>query len=53
MTDGEIGNEDEIIAEIQRHPKRACFRFGIGSSVNRVLLDKMARKAAARSNMSG
>lgn len=43
MTDGFIGNEDEIIAEIQKHPKARVFSFGIGSSVNRYLLDKMAQ----------
>jgi Ca-activated chloride channel family protein len=42
MTDGMIGNEDEIVAEIQRHPKARVFSFGIGQSVNRFLLDKMA-----------
>lgn len=42
MTDGFVGNEAEIIAEIQRHPKARVFSFGIGSSVNRHLLDKMA-----------
>ncbi len=42
MTDGYIGNEDEIIAEIQRHPNARVFSFGIGNSVNRFLLDKMA-----------
>ncbi|MGD9631155.1 MAG: VIT and VWA domain-containing protein [Pyrinomonadaceae bacterium] len=42
MTDGYVGNENEIIAEIQRHPQARVFSFGIGSSVNRFLLDKMA-----------
>ena len=42
MTDAEVGNDDEIIAEIQRHPNARVFSFGIGSSVNRALLDKMA-----------
>lgn len=42
MTDGYVGNEDQIIAEIQKHPKARVFSFGIGSSVNRFLLDKMA-----------
>jgi Ca-activated chloride channel homolog len=42
MTDGEVGNDNEIIAEIQRHPKARVFSFGIGDSVNRYLLDKMA-----------
>jgi hypothetical protein len=42
MTDAYVGNEDEIVAEIQRHPQARVFSFGIGSSVNRALLDKMA-----------
>jgi len=42
MTDGYVGNENEIIAEVQRHPKARVFSFGIGDSVNRFLLDKMA-----------
>ena len=43
MTDGYVGNENEIIAEIQKHPKARIFSFGIGNSVNRYLLDKMAQ----------
>ncbi len=43
MTDGYIGNENEIISEIKQHPKARIFSFGIGSSVNRFLLDKMAQ----------
>ncbi|MBX7175032.1 MAG: VWA domain-containing protein [Pyrinomonadaceae bacterium] len=42
MTDGYIGNEGEILSEIQKHPNARVFSFGIGSSVNRFLLDKMA-----------
>ncbi len=42
MTDGYVGNDLEIIGEIQKHPKARVFSFGIGSSVNRLLLDKMA-----------
>jgi Ca-activated chloride channel homolog len=42
MTDGEIGNDMEIISEVQKHPNARVFAFGIGSSVNRFLLDKMA-----------
>jgi len=42
MTDGYIGNEDEIIAEIQKYPNARVFSFGIGNSINRFLLDKMA-----------
>src|SRR5947207_2755286 len=44
MTDGEVGNDDEIIAEVQRHPKARVFSFGIGNSVNRSLLDKIAQE---------
>jgi Ca-activated chloride channel family protein len=42
MTDGYVGNEMEIIAEVQKHPNARVFAFGIGESVNRFLLDKMA-----------
>lgn len=44
MTDGYVGNENEILAEIQRHPEARVFSFGIGSAVNRYLLDKMAEE---------
>ncbi|HMS44042.1 MAG TPA: VIT domain-containing protein, partial [Pyrinomonadaceae bacterium] len=44
MTDGYIGNEGEILSEIQKHPSARIFSFGIGSSVNRMLLDKMAEE---------
>ncbi len=42
MTDGYIGNDMEVISEVQKHPNARVFSFGIGSSVNRFLLDKMA-----------
>ena len=44
MTDGYVGNDMEIISEIQKHPNARVFSFGIGSSVNRFLLDKMAEQ---------
>ncbi|HEX8248175.1 MAG TPA: marine proteobacterial sortase target protein [Pyrinomonadaceae bacterium] len=44
MTDGYVGNDREIIAEIQKHQNARVFSFGIGSSVNRFLLDKMAEE---------
>jgi hypothetical protein len=34
----------EIIGEIQKHPNARVFSFGIGQSVNRFLLDKMAEE---------
>ena len=43
MTDGYVGNDMEIIAEVQKHPNARVFAFGIGSSVNRFLLDNMAK----------
>ena len=42
MTDGYVGNDFEIISEIQRHPNARIFAFGIGNSVNTFLLDQMA-----------
>jgi Ca-activated chloride channel family protein len=44
MTDGYVGNDLEIVGEIQKHPNARVFSFGIGSSVNRYLLDKMAEE---------
>lgn len=44
MTDGYVGNDMEIVAEVQKHPNARVFAFGIGSSVNRFLLDKMAEQ---------
>src|SRR5882762_2079679 len=43
MTDGYVGNDMEIISEIQKHANARVFAFGIGSSVNRFLLDNMAK----------
>jgi Ca-activated chloride channel family protein len=42
MTDGYVGNEMEIISEVQKHPNARVFSFGIGGAVNRFLLDQMA-----------
>ncbi|HEX8195591.1 MAG TPA: VIT domain-containing protein, partial [Pyrinomonadaceae bacterium] len=42
MTDGVVGNDDQIIAEVQKHSNARIFAFGIGESVNRHLLDKIA-----------
>jgi Ca-activated chloride channel family protein len=52
MTDGYIGNEDEIFAAVKEGLDRNThlFSFGVGSSVNRHLLDGLARsgKGAAQ-----
>ena len=43
MTDGYIGNESEILAAIhERLGESRIFSFGVGSSVNRYLLERMA-----------
>jgi Ca-activated chloride channel family protein len=43
MTDGYIGNEDQILAYLRDHLGSARLHsFGVGSSVNRHLLDSMA-----------
>jgi Ca-activated chloride channel family protein len=44
MTDGYVGNDAEIIAEIKKHTDARVFSFGIGGSVNRFLLTKMAEE---------
>jgi Ca-activated chloride channel family protein len=31
MTDGYVGNDMEIIGEVQKHPNARVFAFGIGS----------------------
>ena len=44
LTDGYIGNESEILGEIhQRLGDSRIFSFGIGSAVNRYLIDHMAQ----------
>jgi Ca-activated chloride channel family protein len=45
MTDGFIGNETEILAAIHKDLGAArIFSFGVGSSVNRYLLERMAQE---------
>ncbi|MBO6937361.1 MAG: VWA domain-containing protein [Deltaproteobacteria bacterium] len=44
LSDGYIGNDREILAEVQRRIGDArLFGFGVGSSVNRYLLEEMGR----------
>ena len=44
LTDGYIGNENQILAEVQRElkPGNRLYSFGVGSSVNRLLLNRIA-----------
>ena len=45
LTDGYIGNETEILAEVHRRLGAArIFSFGVGTSVNRYLMERMARE---------
>lgn len=43
LTDGYVGNDMEIISEVQKHSNARVFAFGIGTAVNRFLLDNMAK----------
>ena len=44
MTDGYIGNESEILAAVHRRVGASrIFSFGVGSSVNRYLMERMAK----------
>jgi Ca-activated chloride channel homolog len=43
LTDGYVGNDMEIIGEVQKHPNARVFAFGIGNSVNRFLIEGMAK----------
>jgi Ca-activated chloride channel family protein len=44
LTDGYIGNDNEILAEVQKKlkPGNRLYSFGAGSSVNRFLLNRIA-----------
>ncbi|WP_414756378.1 VIT domain-containing protein [Anabaena sp. CCY 9910] len=44
LTDGYIGNENQILAEVKQHlqPGNRLYSFGAGSSVNRFLLNRIA-----------
>src|SRR2546423_4607382 len=41
MTDGDVGDDFEIISEVQKHPNARVFAMGFSSAPNRFLLDKM------------
>ncbi|HEX8835022.1 MAG TPA: VIT and VWA domain-containing protein, partial [Abditibacteriaceae bacterium] len=44
LTDGFIGNESQVIAYVKKNRGRAkLFPFGMGNSVNRMLIDGLAR----------
>jgi len=41
MTDGQVGDDLEIISEVRKHPHARVFAMGFGSAPNRFLLDKI------------
>ncbi len=43
MTDGFVGNDASILEYVSAHPGARMFPFGVGNSVNRYLIDGMAR----------
>lgn len=43
MTDGQVGNDAEILAEVQKHRNARVFAMGFGDAPNRSLLDKMTQ----------
>ena len=53
LTDGYIGNEEEIIAEVGRRAGEAIrfWTIGIGSSPNRLLIDGVAKQGGGMSEV--
>jgi Ca-activated chloride channel family protein len=41
MTDGQVGDDMEIISEVKKHPHARVFAMGFGDAPNRFLLDKI------------
>ncbi|HLM01901.1 MAG TPA: TonB family protein [Pyrinomonadaceae bacterium] len=44
MTDGQVGNDTEIIGEVKKYRNARVFAFGVGESPNRYLLDNIAQE---------
>jgi Ca-activated chloride channel family protein len=53
ITDGYIGNDNEVIAAVQKNlkPGNRLYSFGVGSSVNRYLLDRVAEMGRGTSRV--
>jgi hypothetical protein len=43
LTDGYVGNDLEIIGEVQKHANARVFAYGVGTAVNRFLIEGMAK----------
>jgi Ca-activated chloride channel family protein len=51
ITDGYVGNDLEIIGEVQKHTNARVFSFGIGTAVNRFLIEGMAKAGRGESEI--
>jgi Ca-activated chloride channel homolog len=51
LTDGFVGNDLEIIGEVQKHTNARVFAFGVGTSVNRFLIEGMAKAGRGESEV--
>lgn len=53
ITDGYIGNDNQVIAAVQKNlkPGNRLYSFGVGSSVNRYLLDRIAEMGRGTSRV--
>jgi Ca-activated chloride channel family protein len=53
ITDGYIGNDNEVIAAVQKRLKKGnrLYSFGVGSSVNRYLLERIAEMGRGTSRV--
>ncbi|MGB6774572.1 MAG: VIT and VWA domain-containing protein [Terriglobales bacterium] len=51
LTDGYVGNDLEIIGEVQKHTNARVFAFGVGTSVNRFLIESMAKAGRGESEI--
>ncbi|MEG4071759.1 VIT domain-containing protein [Microcoleus sp. Pol14C2] len=53
ITDGYIGNENEVLALVQRSlkPGNRLYSFGVGSSVNRFLINRLAEMGRGTSQV--
>ena len=51
VTDGYVGNDLEIIGEVQKHDNARVFAYGIGTGVNRFLIEGMAKAGRGESEV--
>ena len=51
VTDGYVGNDLEIIGEVQKHANARVFAYGVGTAVNRFLIEGMAKAGRGESEV--